>query len=304
MENPPTAPLTYAVSRSRGKQPGEPALKAKMRERRKAKGQARSSDESEPEDEIEPGSVILHQLFNRKVILQADKTVVKVGKRIPLGEAEVLKVAVNAGIPGPSVRHTCTTSNGEGCTTMDYIQGETLKTLWPDMSLEQKKDMAQQIRQIVEKMRSITPPASYIGACDGTGIRDTRVHFTYHSSPCHDESPPCHDEKAFNEYLLSALYETTPPLVREAFSRRLRTGHRVVFSHYNLAPRNILVKEGKIQELVDWEDAGWYPEYWEYVKFFHHNFDNDFKQYAVDIFPELYHDELVDYIAISHWQNS
>ncbi|KAM0229030.1 hypothetical protein ACHAPO_010309 [Fusarium lateritium] len=114
MENPPTAPLTYAVSRSRGKQPGEPALKAKMRERRKAKGQARSSDESEPEDEIEPGSVILHQLFNRKVILQADKTVVKVGKRIPLGEAEVLKVAVNAGIPGPSVRHTCTTSNEEG----------------------------------------------------------------------------------------------------------------------------------------------------------------------------------------------
>jgi aminoglycoside phosphotransferase (APT) family kinase protein len=229
--------------------------------------------------------------------LQADKTVVKAGKRIPSGEAEALKVAVNAGIPAPSVRDTCTTSDGEVRITMDYIQGETLEKLWPNMSVEEKKDIAQQIRQIVEKMRSITPPTDFIGACDGTEIRDTRIHFTYHS-------PPCRNEKDFNEFLLSALYEPTPPLLREAFSRRLRTDHRVVFSHCDLAPRNILVEDGKIQGLVDWEDAGWYPEYWEYVKFFQRNFDKDFRRYAVDIFPEVYHDELVDYTAISHWQNS
>ncbi|EKJ76925.1 hypothetical protein FPSE_02923 [Fusarium pseudograminearum CS3096] len=296
-DTPTTTSAIYAVSRSRGKQPGEPALKAKLRERRKAKGQARSSDESEPEDEMEPDSVILHQLFNRKVILQADKTVVKVGKRITLGEGEALKIAVSAGIPAPSVRDTCTTSDGEVRITMDYIPGESLEKLWPDMSVDQKKDIAQQIRQIVEKMRSITPPTDFIGACDGTEIRDTRVHFTYHSLPCRDE-------KAFNEFLLTALYEPTPPLLREAFSRRLRTDHRVVFSHCDLAPRNILVQDGKIQGLVDWEDAGWYPEYWEYVKFFQRNFDKDFRRYAVDIFPEVYHDELVDYTAISHWQNS
>jgi hypothetical protein len=46
---------SYAVSRSRGKQAGGSVLSAELRERRKAKGQARSSDDSESEEENEPG---------------------------------------------------------------------------------------------------------------------------------------------------------------------------------------------------------------------------------------------------------
>ncbi|KAF7555699.1 hypothetical protein G7Z17_g1995 [Cylindrodendrum hubeiense] len=267
METPTSA--TYAVSRSRGKQPGESLYTSKLRERRKAKGDARSSDESESETEIEPA----------------------------VGEAEALRVAAHAEIPAPRLLDVCTTSEGQGHIRMDYIQGQPLDKLWPEMPAEQKKDIARQLRGIVEKMRSVAPPPQLIGACDATEIRDTRVHFTYHY-------PPCRDEKGFNEFLLSALYEQTPPLIREAFSRRLRTNHRIVLSHCDLAPRNILVKDGKIQGLVDWEDSGWYPEYWEYVKFFQRFADNDWKQYAEDIFPELYHDELVDYIALSRWQKS
>ncbi|KAG7141126.1 hypothetical protein HYQ46_007872 [Verticillium longisporum] len=248
MENPQTSTLAmHAVSRSRGKQPGESVYTTRLRERRKAKGQAKSSDESESDDEIEPGAVVLHKMFNRQVILHPDNTVVKSGKRIPIGEAEALRVAAQAGIPAPFAI----------CGSSPHL----------------------------------------IGSCDGTEIRDTRLHFTYHS-------PPCRDEQAFNEFLLSALYKHIPQLVREAFSRRLKTNHRIILSHCDLTPRNILVHDGKIKGLVDWEDSGWYPEYWEYVKFFQRTADKDWKQYAADIFPELYHDELVDFIAMSKWQNS
>ncbi|KAJ4312665.1 hypothetical protein N0V84_009809 [Fusarium piperis] len=236
-------------------------------------------------------------MFNRKVILYPDNTVVKSGKRVAKGEADALRVAADAGIPAPYVHAVHSTPDGQGHIRMGYIQGQQLDKLWPDMSTEQKKDIAHQLREMVERMRSVTPPPHFIGACDGTEIRDTRQYFTYHS-------PPCRDEKAFNEFLLSGLYGQTPPLVREAFSRRLRTDHRIFLSHCDLTPRNILVQDGKIQGLVDWEDSGWYPEYWEYVKFFQRAADKDWKQYAVDIFPELYHDELVDFIAISKWQNS
>ncbi|GAB0139162.1 hypothetical protein EsDP_00007375 [Epichloe bromicola] len=288
---------TYTMSRSRGKHPGESLYNAKLREMRKAKGQARSSDESESEDEIEPGATVLHKMFNRRVVLHSDKTVVKSGKRVVPGEAEALKVAVRVGVPAPRVHNVHTTSDGQTRISMDYIQGQPLDKLWPDMSVDQKKSIARQLREVVEKMRSVPPPPHIIGACDGTEIRDTRQYFTYHS-------PPCHDEKSFNDFLLAALYEHTPSLVRAAFSRRLRTHHRVVFSHCDLTPRNILVQDGKIKGLVDWEDSGWYPEYWEFVKFFQRPADKDWKQYAEDIFPELYHDELVDFIAISKWQNS
>ena len=49
-----------------------------------------------------------------------------------------------------------------------------------------------------------------------------------------------------------------------------------VFTHGDVAPRNILVrhvdgddgeKSGRVEisALLDWENAGWYPYYWEYA---------------------------------------
>ncbi|KAH6630799.1 kinase-like domain-containing protein [Chaetomium sp. MPI-SDFR-AT-0129] len=43
------------------------------------------------------------------------------------------------------------------------------------------------------------------------------------------------------------------------------TDYPVVFSHADLAARNILVRDGHVVALLDWECAGWYPAYWEYV---------------------------------------
>lgn len=38
------------------------------------------------------------------------------------------------------------------------------------------------------------------------------------------------------------------------------------FTHADIALRNIRVKDGRIAGIIDWEFAGWYPEYWEYTK--------------------------------------
>ncbi|KAK2606302.1 hypothetical protein QQS21_003350 [Conoideocrella luteorostrata] len=187
------------------------------------------------------------------------------------------------------------TANGETRMRMGYVKGQSLDTLWADLSSQEKKHIAQQLRKIVDNMRAAKPPPQLIGAY-GTEIRDTRVYSTFHS-------PPCHNEEEFNNFLLSSLHSQTPPLVREAISRRLRTNHRIVLTHCDLAPRNILVEDGKITGLVDWEDSGWYPKYWEYVKFFQRSADQDGRRYGKEIFAYLYHGELVDYTAMSKWQN-
>jgi thiamine kinase-like enzyme len=42
--------------------------------------------------------------------------------------------------------------------------------------------------------------------------------------------------------------------------------HRIVFTHSDLVSRNILVdSNGQLQAILDWERAGWFPEYWEYT---------------------------------------
>ncbi|KAI0839737.1 kinase-like protein [Hypoxylon sp. FL0890] len=46
-----------------------------------------------------------------------------------------------------------------------------------------------------------------------------------------------------------------------------RSGHQIVFTHGDINMRNILVdKNGRLSGIVDWETAGWYPDYWEYTK--------------------------------------
>ncbi|KAK5989198.1 hypothetical protein PT974_10698 [Cladobotryum mycophilum] len=278
--------------------PRESRVQKKLKEWRKKNGRERESDESEPEEELEEGVTILHKLFARKVTLHPGNIVQKCGKRINLGEADALRVAEEAGIPVPHVHKVETTPDGKKSIHMDYVPGKTLEELWPGMSAEQRQDICQQLRQILQTMRSIPPPPDLVGACDGTGIRDTRLYFTY-------DAPNCHDEAGFNAYLLSSVFKDSPPAIHEAFAKALRTGHRIVFTHCDLAPRNIMVQDGKITGLLDWEDGGWYPEYWEYVKFFYRSGSGDrgWRSYANTIFPQTYPDELVSYIAIARWQS-
>jgi len=38
--------------------------------------------------------------------------------------------------------------------------------------------------------------------------------------------------------------------------------YRICFTHGDLRPHN-LVENGRLSGIVDWETAGWFPEYWE-----------------------------------------
>lgn len=44
------------------------------------------------------------------------------------------------------------------------------------------------------------------------------------------------------------------------------SGHKIVFTHGDLNMRNILIQNGRLSAIVDWENSGFYPEYWDYTK--------------------------------------
>ncbi|RMZ90126.1 hypothetical protein DV736_g2651, partial [Chaetothyriales sp. CBS 134916] len=68
------------------------------------------------------------------------------------------------------------------------------------------------------------------------------------------------------------------------------------FAHSDLYPKNILVSpDGHITGIIDWEYAGWYPDYWEYTKMHHLEFivshwknfyDAIEKQAAIQKYPD------------------
>lgn len=83
------------------------------------------------------------------------------------------------------------------------------------------------------------------GACADPRIRDG------------NSVGPFVDEEAFSQLL---RYPDSP-------SRR---GHEIVFTHADLNYRNIMVDKfangWRVTGIVDWENAGYYPEYWDYTK--------------------------------------
>lgn len=111
-------------------------------------------------------------------------------------------------------------------------------------------DYAYQIREIQRPKES----SFLISNTLGSACRDPRIR---------DCTPigPFADEAAFSQNL---LFSDDP-------SRR---GHDSVFTHADLNPRNILVDRvvtagvarWRITGIVDWETAGYYPEYWEFTK--------------------------------------
>ncbi|KAF8652655.1 hypothetical protein AX16_004261 [Volvariella volvacea WC 439] len=44
------------------------------------------------------------------------------------------------------------------------------------------------------------------------------------------------------------------------------THYRLCFTHGNLDPNNLYFENGQLTGIVNWERAGWYPEYWEYIR--------------------------------------
>lgn len=57
---------------------------------------------------------------------------------------------------------------------MSYIPGETLETVWPTMTPDQKQYIALQLRAIVDKMRSLPSDDSTFRSCGGGMVRDMR----------------------------------------------------------------------------------------------------------------------------------
>ncbi|KAK8155102.1 kinase-like domain-containing protein [Phyllosticta citrichinensis] len=245
----------------------------------------------------------------RRVERRPGNLVVKRGRRVVVAEREALAYAGTLNLPVPRLRDppvsevTGADASGDIVSIwMDYVDGVELEEIWPDMTAEQKMDIALQLREILTVMRQQTSPmGSKIASCGGGEVRDRRSWSIANGGPFDDEA-------CFNEFQLDmnpSATEEGRQLVQALQQQQLSKQHRVVFTHGDLTQHNIIIKKDNysIQALVDWEFAGWFPEHWEYVKFLDmapkHS---DWTEYARYIFPQEYLDELAMFKAVKRWQ--
>ncbi|KAJ5683487.1 hypothetical protein N7462_006652 [Penicillium macrosclerotiorum] len=88
------------------------------------------------------------------------------------------------------------------------------------------------------------------------------------------------DGSLSQDALLEDLQSPAPPLCSDA---ELRS----VFTHTDIAPRNIIIDEqSRITGLLDWEYAGWYSDYWEYAQIMRPAFAGDWSRWMEKTAPQ------------------
>lgn len=235
--------------------------------------------------EAEQGEV-LHSLFGRQIARLGEDRVVKSGRNLRAHEAANLRyIAENTTIPIPKVHDVRWEDGKVTAIVMDYMPGKRLEEAWDTMDHEQKLCTARELHDYVSQLRALK--GTYIGGADsGKAIIGQRAAI---------EGGPFETEKLFNEFILADIVKIVPDMLQHYAKHALQDNHEIVFTHSDFAPRNILVDEsGKVTAILDWEDAGWYPEYWEYFKALQHPRPMpDWLDYLSHILPPRYEREFI-----------
>jgi len=228
------------------------------------------------------GGEILFQLHDTFVIELGPSHVVKVAQSLDPDHIDNIQY-VATHVPGLPIPHCLGVLRSDQRTHlfMSRATGTTLESVWSDLSATQKTSVQKQLNPLFRLLRSPTTEDSRSGVRLGS--------FT--SGLCKDlrrtqriSSAPLRTEAEFNDFLLQHPKKTVTPWVKMLRSS-MKDDHRIVMTHGDLHPRNIMVtldddqavpvqsgvmytqhKVVRVSSIIDWEAAGWYPESWEFVK--------------------------------------
>lgn len=142
--------------------------------------------------------------------------------------------------------------------------------LGPTASQELKRDTAHNRKEKTSASSEAPSHAPHIGSFVSAVCKDTRR--AQRVSSC-----PLLEEAAFNDFLVEAPPRRSTPASIRMLRPVMKDDHAIVITHANLHPRNIMVElVGDVEPgqarrctvtcILDWEMAGWYPAYWEFVK--------------------------------------
>ncbi|KAF7195136.1 hypothetical protein HII31_03604, partial [Pseudocercospora fuligena] len=156
---------------------------------------------------------------------------------------------------------------------MSLIHGKTLRDAWPSLTESDITKICTQLSHVVSSLRSITRGSTQkvIGSISGGPVTDKYFKPDYEGGPFAN----AHD---FHDWVYAAATRQQPgpdmviPEPYQAYRDSFDDQSKIYLTHGDLTLGNIIVAcaagSWKIVGIVDWEQSGWYPEYWEYCKLY------------------------------------
>ncbi|KAH9483148.1 hypothetical protein JR316_0005251 [Psilocybe cubensis] len=200
------------------------------------------------------------------------KKFIKCGPHVRVQEALTMEfIARTTTIPVPRVLDVFSIKENVYI-VQERIKGPILEDVWYLLSPDEQRSCMLQIKDCFDQLRSLTPAAGSdserVQAVDGSGLIDSRVgQGVWGPFENHDEF-----HRHLNHPILRELHERYPAL-QEPLAKVAGKKYRSVFSHGDFGPHNLIWVDGKGKGkgkgkivVIDWERAGWFPEYWDYTR--------------------------------------
>lgn len=139
---------------------------------------------------------------------------------------------------------------------MTEMPGQPLDTVFHRISYSERKQLSKDLKDSISQLQYVPNQSSYLFVGS-------------HGGPMYDHrfpsgTPgPFHHISEFNNFLVHRwVSQETKNKIAAVHARTYRS----VFTHADLHPSNILIERGRLSAIVDWESAGFFPEYWEFTK--------------------------------------
>lgn len=144
-----------------------------------------------------------------------------------------------------------------------HIPGMNLENAWPELDCSQKQDISCQVDLLLAKLRSLPfPQHASLGDVAGGSCRDLRRSQRVSTKPIMSVTE-------FEDFIFDGS-NTATPLYVELLRGLMPLSKKIVFTHGDIRPANIMVRRDdgiwRVTAIIDWETSGFYPEYWEAVK--------------------------------------
>ncbi|TGO39508.1 hypothetical protein BHYA_0052g00070 [Botrytis hyacinthi] len=144
---------------------------------------------------------------------------------------------------------------------MERVPGITLRDASDDLTLEQHRTIGTEIAEYLAEARKFT--STKPEAPDGQPIRDQifGAQYSYVDLMTTDR------EEWWARTEPRILNRSSTPqekIMKFKESYPLKEGAKYVLSHGDLNGSNIMVKDGHVTGIIDWEHGGYSPEWWEW----------------------------------------
>ncbi|EFR00617.1 phosphotransferase enzyme family protein [Nannizzia gypsea CBS 118893] len=194
---------------------------------------------------------------------------VKFGQRITIAEAQcvwAMQELFGDKVPVPEL-FGWRVRNGLVFIYMQLVRGDTLADRWDCMPEKDRISICDELREIITSLRELRygdTDQPFIGSINRQNVRD----YIFVTRPL---GGPFETLEQFHDWIssLPLIGLSVPSNYVDPYRSYLPDDATIKFTHADLHARNIIISRDnspKILALIDWEQSGWYPEYWEWCK--------------------------------------